>query len=208
MLVAKILLDVTEIYFRQVLIFLQKAFTPQVHLDIRCDEHLTTARWHVPRLGDLPTARPPSVFRFLGGQLNGMCTRSVRDRKLSQIHQLIDNWEIQGCCFQEVGINWSALPSQERMDSWFRHRHADFFLITAHNTHENFGPRQQGGVAIMMGEELRSYAKEREPDFRGLGRWCSWRIYATPTHVTRIISTYNTGKNRSNLLGTIYQQHV
>jgi hypothetical protein len=63
-------------------------------------------------------------------------------------------------------------------------------------------------VAITIGDELRTYAKEREPVVRGLGKWCSWRIYYSPGHITGIISTYNVGKNKSKHLGMVYQQHL
>ena len=152
------------------------------------------------------TNRPDNIFQLMGGQLNGMCSRGVRDRKLRQIEIIINQWDIQACCFQEVGVNWAALPQQERMDSWFCHGHADMTTSTTHNIHA-FGPRQKGGVAIIIGDELHTYAKEREPDFRGLGRWCSWRIYSSPGYVTCIVSAYNLGKQKSKHLGTIYQQH-
>ena len=179
----------------------------KIQEEIRADEARELTRWHVPRVGHMSQDRPDATFRIMGGQLNGMCTRSVRDRKLRQIESIMSEWDVQAGCFQEIGINWSALPHQERMDSWFRHNRNDVITTTAHNTNESFGPRQQGGVAIIVGDELRSYAKEKEPDFRGLGRWCSWKIYITPEHVTRIISTYNLGKQKSQHLGTVYQQH-
>lgn len=176
--------------------------------DIRKDEERELARWHVPRVGHVMTERLDDTFRIMGGQLNGMCSREVRDRKLPQIEEIINKWDVQACCFQEVGINWSNLLHQEKMDSWFRHNRSSFTTTTAHNTNESIGPRQQGGVAIIIGNELRAYAKEQEPDFRGLGHWCSWRLYSSPTHVTRLISTYNVGKQKSKHLGTIYQQHL
>ena len=165
-------------------------------------------RWNVPRVGNIPSERPTDTFRIMSGQLNGMCSTTVRDRKLRQIEEIIDKWDVQAGCFQEVGINWSALPRQEQMTSWFRHNKASFATTTSHNTTESLGQRQQGGVAIIIGDELRMYAKEHEPDFRGLGRWCSWRLYSSPGHVTRIVSTYNVGRQKPKHLGTIYQQHL
>jgi hypothetical protein len=59
-----------------------------------------------------------------------------------------------------------------------------------------------------MCKDLVSFAKEVESDFRGLGRWCPWLLYASPTHKTRIVTAYNLGKQKSNHLGTVYQQHL
>ena len=86
-------------------------------------------------------------------QLNGMCTQGIRDKKLSRIEIIMMDWEVQGCCFHEVGINWDCLPRQERIYSWFQHYHGDFLATTAHNCNESLGARQQGGVAILLGVE-------------------------------------------------------
>lgn len=80
--------------------------------------------------------------------------------------------------------------------------------ITAHNINENIEAKQQGGVAQFVCKELGQYAKESEPDSRGLGRWCSWLIYAHLSHKMRLISAYNLGVSTLNYLGTIYQQHL
>ena len=59
-----------------------------------------------------------------------------------------------------------------------------------------------------MCKDLVTFAKETESDFRGLGRWCSWALFANTNHKTRIVCAYNLGKRKSNHLGTIYQQHL
>jgi len=165
-------------------------------------------RWHVPRLGHLTTDRPQGVFRLMSGQVNGASTNISRDKKVSQISNIIDTWDVQGGCLQEIGINWSYLEHSRNMTSWFRFDRREAKTITAHNTHENIEMKQQGGVAQFACKELSQYAKESEPDFRGLGRWCSWLIYAHPSHKTRIVSAYNLGSTTSNYLGTVYQQHL
>lgn len=69
-------------------------------------------------------------------------TPSVRDRKLRQIEELIELWDVQGICLQEVGVNWSELPSQEQMTSWFRHSCHDFLVHMGNNTTEQLGRRR------------------------------------------------------------------
>ena len=165
-------------------------------------------RWHVPSLGHLSAERPPGVFRFMGGQVNGASTLTSRDKKVADISRIIDTWDVQGGCFQEIGINWTAYNYNRNMTSWFKFDRREAKTITAHNTHENIDASQQGGVAQFSCKELSQYAKESEPDFRGLGRWCSWLIYAHPSHKTRLVSAYNLGPSTSNYLGTIYQQHL
>ena len=66
-------------------------------------------RWHVPRLGNLTQERPPGVFRIMCGQVNGASTTASRDKKVTDITNIIDTWDVQGGCLQELGINWSAL---------------------------------------------------------------------------------------------------
>lgn len=144
----------------------------------------------------------------MGGQVNGASTLTSRDKKVADISRIIDTWDVQGGCFQEIGINWSAYNYNRNMTSWFKFDRREAKTITAHNTHENIDASQQGGVAQFSCKELSQYAKESEPDFRGLGRWCSWLIYAHPSHKTRLVSAYNLGPSTSNYLGTIYQQHL
>jgi len=165
-------------------------------------------RWHVPPLGNLTTERPSGVFRLMGGQVNGASTVVSRDKKIADISRIIDTWDVQGGCLQEIGINWNAHDYSRNMTSWFKFDRREAKTITAHNEHENVEARQQGGVAQFSCKELSQYTKESEPDFRGLGRWCSWLIYAHPSHKTRLVSAYNLGSATSNYLGTIYQQHL
>ena len=165
-------------------------------------------RWHVLPLGQLTTERPNGVFRLMGGQINGASSVERRDKKVADLSRIIDHWDVQGGCLQEIGINWSAIGYDRNMMSWFRFDRREAKTITAHNTHENISAKQQGGVAQFACKELSQYTKESEPDFRGLGRWCSWLIYAHPTHKTRLVSAYNLGGGTSSYLGTVYQQHL
>lgn len=165
-------------------------------------------RWHVPPLGQLTTIRPDGVFRLMGGQVNGASSVECRDKKVTDLSRIIDDWDVQGGCLQEIGINWSATGYDRNMTLWFRFDRREAKTITAHNIHENITAKQQGGVAQFACKELSQYTKESEPDLRGLGRWCSWLIYAHPAHKTRLVSAYNLCPGTSNYLGTVYQQHL
>ena len=165
-------------------------------------------RWHVPRLGSMNQRRPEGVYRFMGAQLNSMSSADRRDKKVTDIKRILNDWDVQGGCFQEVGINWSALNYNRNMTSWFRLENSETRTHTAHNTHENIELSQQGGVAQFLCKDLITFARETESDFRGLGRWSSWLLYASPSHKTRLVTAYNLGKRKSNYLGTVYQQHL
>jgi len=154
------------------------------------------------------TSRPQGIYRLMGGQINSASSTASRDRKVADINRLIDEWDIQGGCLQEMGINWSARDYEQNLTSWFRFDRREIRTFTSHNVHENIEQSQQGGVAQFLCKDLCAYARETEPDFRGLGRWCSWVLYAHPSHRTRIVSAYNLGKRTSNYLGTVYQQHL
>lgn len=165
-------------------------------------------KWHVPRVGNIPVERPEGVYRLMGAQLNNVAGNKSRDKKVDIINHLIDRWDVQGGCFQEVGINWNKAERGHNMTSWFKFDRRELRTNTSHNVNENITFAQQGGVAQFICKELSQYARETEPDFRGLGRWCSWLLYSNPSHKTRVVAAYNVGKNTSEYLGTIYQQHL
>ena len=78
------------------------------HLESAAEEAYY-ARWHVPRLGTMTERRPDGVYRLMGAQLNSISSSERRDKKVTELKHIIDEWDVQGGCFQEVGINWSAL---------------------------------------------------------------------------------------------------
>ncbi len=67
------------------------------------------ACWFVPRLGNMTQDRPEGVFRLVGGNLNSASSKDVRERKISDIHRILEMWDVQGGGFSEVGIDWRNL---------------------------------------------------------------------------------------------------
>jgi hypothetical protein len=115
--------------------------------------------------------RPDEVFRFMGWQLNSAATKSVRDKKIADINQIIDQWDVQGGGFSEIGINWQCLTHARGFSAWLRSHPDDFLTSTTHNTNKNVSSlRQQGGIALFAGKELRQYIKLSSKDSRRLGR--------------------------------------
>ncbi len=167
-------------------------------------------RWYMPRLGEVPQILSEGVFRLLGGNLNSVSSKEVRERKIFDIHRLIETWDVQGRGFSEIGIDWRKLPQSKGLASWFQTSHDEYQTATARNTNENVPTsiRQQGGIGLFAGKELRQYIARSSGDFRGLGEWHSWIIQADPSHRTRMVVAYQVRRSRQQGPRNIYQQHA
>lgn len=163
------------------------------------------------RIGRMTNSRDPGTWRFLYCQANGMATPDARNRKVDGISKIIDAYDINGTVICETCMNWSTLPHDKRMKSWFDNMfEREIQVNTAHNIH---GPRtatwQPGGTGMLFTHELLQYAKNRDNDFRGLGRWSSWVLQSNPNHRTRVVVAYCPGKKSTNLgLTTVANQHM
>jgi hypothetical protein len=145
----------------------------------------------------------------MGGQLNSASSAEVQARKTSNIIRLINDWEVQGGCLSEVGIDWSTFCSSANLASWFCLEIQDIRTYTTHNKHkQGIAHHQLGGTATLVCKELARYAKQKGDDFRGLGCWCSTLLYADKNHRFRIVSTYNVGRQAPQGDSTIFQQQL
>jgi hypothetical protein len=115
----------------------EEEYDSDIEQSERVRAELEAQQWHVPRLGNMKEERPDGVFRFMGGKLNSAATKSVRDKKIADLHQIIDQWDVQGGGFSEIGINWQSLTHARGFSAWFRSHPDDFLTSTAHNTNEN-----------------------------------------------------------------------
>ena len=88
------------------------------------------------RLGDMTKSRPDQVFRLMAGNVNNMVNKSVRQRKVCEIQQLIDQWDIQGVGISEVGIDFRKVSYDKNMASWFRANREKYRTSVAHNTRD------------------------------------------------------------------------
>jgi hypothetical protein len=131
----------------------------------------------------------------MGDQLNSVSSTEVQARKTCNIISLINDWEVQGGCLSEVGIDWSTYCPLANLTSWFCLEIQDIRTYTTHNKHkQGIAHQQPGGTAMLVCKELARYAKQKEDDFCGLGRWCSTFLYADKNHCFRILSAYNVGR--------------
>jgi hypothetical protein len=115
----------------------------------RAEEEL--ACWYVPCLGLIPQDRPDGVFCLVGENLNCASTKEVRDRKVSDIHRILEMWDVQG-----GGIDSNRIPQRKRLDSWFRTSQDEYCTSASHNNYEAITTttRQQGGIAIFCRERI------------------------------------------------------
>lgn len=166
-------------------------------------------RTHVKELGNLTPSRPDGVLRWMYVQVNSASSEDVRVRKTAEIKDLVEQYDVQGVALVELGFNWSSVPASANLSSWFK-EWRDCISATSHNRHESIpGVRhQQGGCGLLAFGSLRQYVRKRCPDFRHLGRWCSWLVYDNPAHKTRFVAGYNVGRPKPTHYGTQYQQHL
>ena len=109
-----------------------------------------------------------------------------------------------------MGIDWRNVACSKQINSWFR-LGMDSYRTSVANNHQEAvltTTRQQGGIALFAGKEVRQYISKTERDFRGLGRWNSWLIQSDPSHRTRMVVAYQVGQARQKGIQMIYQQHA
>ena len=186
----------------------------EINIDRKIIEHeakrlaIQYERAHVPRLGSIAATKPDGSWRWMYCQLNGCATREIRARKVEEMTQLAQKYDVDGIVAAELGYNWSTVASSKNFASWFE-VDRETRSSTSHNIH---GPRtsehQQGGTGIMLFNEILQFAKKPAGDFRKLGRWTSWLFYVNPEHKFRVIVAYNLGSAKPKGLKTQYQQHL
>eukprot|EP00956_Cyclotella_meneghiniana_P008015 scaffold10676_cov49-Cyclotella_meneghiniana.AAC.6 len=167
----------------------------------------TSAVKDYPAHGNVEEVRPDGVFRGMSVQLNGMVTRKVMNRKARLLTAAIKKYEVQFVGIGEVGVNWKK-ANRKRLLSLLPELTGEARAMTANNTTENVAVHQQGGVATLALGEILNYYKKGSKDFRHLGRWTSFILQSVQGHRTRIVQAYGVRANRSNILGSVYQQHV
>ncbi len=55
-----------------------------------------SACWFVPRIGEITQDKPEGVFWLVGRNLNSASTKVVGDREISDIHRVLETWDVQG----------------------------------------------------------------------------------------------------------------
>ncbi len=150
--------------------------------------------WHVLRLGNVTAQCLDGVFQIMGRQLNSASSAEACLRKVAGMVHVLNNWEVQGGCLLEVGVNWSGHPTLVNLALWFQDGIPNLGTHTAHNSHEVVQSHQPGGKVSFSCSELVCCMKQHCVDHRGLGWWCSTLFYAISNHGFCIVSAYNVGR--------------
>ena len=161
-------------------------------------------------LGYIPLERGDGVFRLLSVQLNGMSTEKSQNDKAVKLQYLIRKYDVQIIGMAEVGVNWSMARHGKRLLTLLPDVEKSARCTTSHNLHgnERHGIRQQGGVGLVAIGDVIAYYKKGNKDFRNLGRWDSFILSAEQHHRTRVVHAYGVRSERSEKIGSVYQQHV
>jgi hypothetical protein len=168
--------------------------TEDVHKSLATERDRET----VTRIGDMKRDRPDGVFRLMAGNVNNMSNSLVRSRKIGEIQQAIDYWDVQGVGLSEVGIDFRKMGPTRQMASWFCKNRENYKTSVSHNTREPaISYSQPGGIGLIGCKELRQYIQGATGDFRRLERWNLWTLGINLSHRTRMVVSYQVAKTTS-----------
>ena len=122
------------------------------------------------------------IFRF-AGQNAARLPLDGRQSKSRKFVSTIREYDIDGFCLQEIGIDWDDIDTR---DQW--HHRTDGKLqeqsTFAHNKHERGENGMQfGGTGVIVMDDLCFSIKKSGKDPSGLGRWC-WTKFQRKEYVT------------------------
>ena len=142
------------------------------------------------------------------GQMNSVSSKEVREVKVNECTQIVNQYDVNLVTLNELGHNFGAVESSRNLASWFESER-DKRCVSSNNEHDPALSRhQQGGVGMVCFHDFLQYARNTTKDPRRLGRICSWVFWANPNHKFRIVQGYQNCKGRPKGLKTIYQQHI
>ena len=130
--------------------------------------------------GDIIEERDSSTTRIYFENVDGLsvdlCKPALNNNtKLSYFTHLLSRLQVDVVAGAEARTNWSMLPSTLTLPRLLNQREGSR-CITAHNEHEKFSPRQQGGTFLAASPYLQDYRPAMGKDPSGLGRMCWIRL--------------------------------
>ena len=128
------------------------------------------------------------------------------NNKVNVICRWIQKYDVDGFFGVESNLNWKMMPQDGKLPELFRSKNA-IHTVTGHNTHKNFGHRQQGGTFGMVFGQLASRVKDVGSNEAGLGCWSWILMQGRDGHKTRIVITYQPCTSNAQQLGTVHAQH-
>jgi len=156
--------------------------------------------------GSIPSSKPDDIVRLGFGNVNGIPPLWISNHKVNAIRRWIRKYDADGFFGVEPNLNWKKMPKDGKLPELFRSENA-IRTISANNTHENFGRRQQGGAFGMVFGQLASTIRDVGSDPTGLGRWAWMFAQGRDGHKVRIIVAYQPCVSKLSQLGTVHTQH-
>jgi hypothetical protein len=141
----------------------------------------------VPTFGKVPVCPTEGDWRLIYGNFGNLSTAKTRNWKAAQIRTLASYYQANFIAGNEVGLNMSFYKSSCDIASLLGFD-TNSSSTYAYNKHENFGRCQRGGCALIALGEVCQYVHKTKGgrDFRGLGRYDSFLLYANPGIKTRL----------------------
>ena len=132
---------------------------------------------------------------------------TINNHKVNETKRFARKVDADYLSFTEAGVNWTSMPKAGSPYEQFRTENA-LRVATAHNEHENFGRKQQGGCMALALGQMATKATEVDRDETGLGRWCWMSFQGKGGIVTKIITAYRPCKAKRETIGAVYNQHA
>jgi hypothetical protein len=163
----------------------------------------------VPTFGKVPVCPTEGDWCLIYGNFGNLSTAKTRNWKAAQIRTLASYYQANFIAGNEVGVNMSFFKSSCDIASLLGFD-TNSSSTYAYKKHENFGRCQRGGCALIALGKVCQYVHKTKGgrDFRGLGRYDSFLLYANPGIKTRLACGYNVGGPKPKGLGTMYQQYL
>ena len=153
----------------------------------------------IPVHGDQLRDKPSSCVRLFYENVDGFSVDLSRpalknNTKLAYFSHLLSRLQVDVVAGVETCTNWSFVPSSHSVPRLLNQREGSR-SVTAHNEHERFSLKQQGGTFITAFQGLGDYSPITGKDPSGLGRWC-WLRLGQPQCSTRIVVAYQACNTR------------
>ena len=155
--------------------------------------------------GDQLVPKQDQSIRIAFQNINLLPLRSHHGKN-HKLYACIKSLELDVFCISETGLCWQKLPPEDQLRERTRPHFRRFRTTYANNTTELpiSRPRQYGGVATIVTDDIAHRVTITGRDPTGLGRWTWARIKGPESHI-RIISAYR--PVHSSGPETVYTQH-
>ncbi len=123
--------------------------------------------------GIAPASKGEGIIRLIYKNMNGISNRISDNEKLEKAKEIHDNLEVDIVAYNEHRLHLRHRLNVNGFNEMFEGGEMAIQLVTAHNTHENIGHVQEGGMSLLAFGNFIEYLdhKQSGKDETGLGRW-------------------------------------